>query len=212
MRYPLAIWTSGPPEKAGYAGRTVNTVWGAICHSMVGAYAGALSRLMGPDRASWHFSVLKNGDVFQHYDTTVVCWHAGDAAVNGGYVGIEHEGGGPGNEREPLTPEQLAASVKLVRWLSETHGFPLNREHLREHNEVYATACPSGRIPWAEYEEDGMDAETRAAIGAILTQLGKLGKDDTMIMKVLEERMDALDARLAGAAAELVRAGKALGG
>ena len=92
-----------------------------------------------------------------------------------------------------------------------------------------------------EYEEDGMDTETRAAIGAILTQLGKLGEDqrrltedvrgtfqflyehvidkglhggaqDTMIMDELEKRMDALDARLAGGAAELVRAGKALGG
>ena len=84
--------------------------------------------------------------------------------------------------------------------------------------------------------EDGMDNETRAAIGAILTQLGKLGLenrrltedvrgtfgyvyahvgaglDDAFILGELAKQMDAIDARLAAGAAELVRAGKALGG
>ena len=90
--------------------------------------------------------------------------------------------------------------------------------------------------------EDGMDNETRAAIGAILTQLGKLGlenrrltedvrgtfgyvfdhisvghnmeQDEALInaaLVQLDARIDALDTRLAAGAAELVRAGKALG-
>jgi hypothetical protein len=121
---------------------------------MVGTYAGALTRLDGNgpnDQASWHYSVLQDGTVVQHYSDTVQCWHTGTAR-NNDLIGIEHEGGyNPVDE--PLTPAQLAASVSLVHALAAKHGFPLTlRVGLWEHNWTgYQTSCPSGRIPWAAY-------------------------------------------------------------
>lgn len=108
--------------------------------------------LDGLTPSSWHFSVLYDGTVEQHYDTEVQCWHA--QAANAFAIGIEHEGGYD-PENEPQQAAQLTASVALVRWLGETHGFPLQRDEpertLYEHNEFYRKPCPSGRIPWQEY-------------------------------------------------------------
>ncbi len=173
MNYPPAVQRPGQAWKQGYPGLAVNARRGVICHSMVGRLADALARLDGPDTASWHFSVAQDGTVYQHYDAMAVCWHAGSRVWNGLLIGVEHEGGAPGNESEPLTAAQLAASVALVRWLAANHGFSLSRARpqktLWEHNEVYATSCPSGRIPWAEYEEDPMTPDEKAQFDALVT-------------------------------------------
>ena len=194
--FPGSTWRPGPRSKQGYPGLAINAAQGVICHSAVGSLAGAMARLdniaRNPDgtfteraAASWHFTIAKDGRVLQHYDTLAVCWHAGSRGWNGRLIGIEHEGGAdtPATVSEPLTPEQLAASVNLVRWLSVTHNFPLVRfdgtigGSLFEHRQVYATACPSGRIPWAEYEEEPMtDAERARYDGAITNILKKLGE------------------------------------
>ncbi len=180
--YPNAVFEAGPPSKQNGG---LNPVRGAVCHSMVGPYSAAKARLddavTAGGRASWHYSVLQSGEVIQHYGNEARCWHAG-SAYNNSTVGIEHEGGGyhadgSPNYSEPLTPPQLAASVALVRWLSQTHNFPLVRGvGLWEHNEVSGapTACPSGRIPWDAYTlGDRMytDSEIDAKVGAVLAAL-----------------------------------------
>lgn len=174
MRYPEAIWYPGPAEKQGYAGTALNECRGVICHSMVGTFEGAKTRLEDVSKdanggytanaaASWHFSVLQSGKVLQHYDSAAVAWHAGSRRYNALLIGIEHEGGfNPTNE--PLTAAQAAASVALVRWLHQVHGKgPMERYPqavspdaflLTEHNEVYQTACPSHRIPWSQYTQE----------------------------------------------------------
>ena len=153
MRYPNADWVPGPAQKVN--GGT-NTVKGVVCHSMVGPYAAALGELYKPTRrASWHYSVLKDGRVMCHYEDEAQTWHAG-SAYNNDTIGIEHEGGLKPHD-EPLRPAQRDASVALVRWLSQTHGFAMQRKSgLWEHNEVSGepTACPSNRIPWAYYTEE----------------------------------------------------------
>jgi hypothetical protein len=150
MNYPTAHAVPGPPAKQNGG---INRCTGVVCHSMVGSYAAALGELKNPERrASWHYSVLQNGAVIAHYADEAQTWHAG-SAFNNFTIGIEHEGGlGPYNE--PLTPRQTDASVSLVRWLAQAHGFPLVRQKgLWEHREVSdkPTACPSGRIPWEKY-------------------------------------------------------------
>ena len=181
MRYPSAKWYAGPEWKVN---GQVNTCRGVVCHSAVGGLSAALGELTHPTRkASWHFTVDQDGTVYQHYDTSAQCWHAGSNR-NNDLIGIEHIGGLDPVD-EPLTPAQRDASVALVRWLSKTLGFPLIRHiGLHEHNEVSSavTQCPSGRIPWAYYtEEDEMDAYTKAEanakVGALVLQLGKLGAD-----------------------------------
>jgi N-acetyl-anhydromuramyl-L-alanine amidase AmpD len=152
--YPPAGLRPGPSWKQ-YGQQ--NSVRGVVCHSMVGPTSAALGELYKPSRqASWTFSVSKDGTVLQHYPLNASSWHCGSAEWNTKLVGIEHEGGGIGNESEPLTPEQREASVKLVRWIAEQGGWKPSRsapKTLYEHNEVspIPTACPSRRIPWAAY-------------------------------------------------------------
>jgi len=163
--YPQAIQRPGPLEKMGYPDMAINARRGVVCHSMVGYFAGAMRELDKLERrASWHFSVLQSGAVYQHAPTTAVTWHAGSKQANGLYIGIEHEGGYSPTD-QPLTPVQRDASVALVRWLSLECGFPLERGvGLWEHRELAPpsdpTSCPSGRIPWNYYtEEDDMAIE-----------------------------------------------------
>jgi len=164
--YPLAVQEPGPSWKQGYPPVFRNACRGVVCHSMVGSYAGAKARLDSQDRASWHFSIAKSGTVYQHYRVSEITWHAGTPQWNQKLVGIEHEGGAPGNESERLTEAQLASSVQLVRWLARYYGFPLVRKvSLWEHSELSATQCPSGRIPWKYYEEGDEMAITLVECG-----------------------------------------------
>ncbi len=203
--YPQSIWRPGPQSKVNGG---VNTIQGVVCHSMVGSFGAAMGELDKLSRrASWHYSVLQNGDVYAHYADEAQTWHAG-SAYNNSTIGIEHEGGfSP--EDEPLTDAQRDASVALVRWLSQAHGFPLVRGNgLWEHREVSdtPTACPSGRIPWEFYTEgrrmytDGeVDAKIRALLGAIVEANKKLDALQTSVDFLIEvvnnvaPRMTALE-------------------
>ena len=166
--YPEAVQRPGPAEKT-YA--HVNSVEGVILHSMVGGLAGAYTVLddvrvtpVNVYRAgSWHFSIARDGTVYQHYPLTACPFHAGSGYQNRRLIGIEHEGGGPSNRSESLTSDQLEASVRLARWIALQAGFELSRgdgpegrtRTLLQHREVAATACPSGRFDaiWQRYLE-----------------------------------------------------------
>ncbi len=166
MKYPQAVWMPGPPDKQGYTDIVINQCAGIVNHSMVGRFDDAIARLRSTDRASWHFSIDKQGRVFQHYEVEAVCWHAGTPRANGRLIGCEHEGGPEGNVSEPLTAPQLAASIALTQWLARTKGFPLElRKGLWEHNWLSTTACPSSRIPWEFYvQEDEMTQQDKDEI------------------------------------------------
>lgn len=162
---PFAIRRDGPASKQGYGSNTAGLKRGEIKHSAVGSLSGALAVLDRPDiRSSWHFTIAYSGDILQHYALSTHCWHGNDTDGDGGVaanfdlIGIEHEGGGPGNESEPLTPGQVTATVRLTRWAAEQFGFADFARYphqtgvwtLVEHKEVgnTPTACPSDRIPW----------------------------------------------------------------
>lgn len=163
---PFAIRRLGLSWKVG-SGR--NRAEGAVYHSMVGGLVGAWARLDSDDRVSWHFSVAKDGRIYQHYPLESICWHAGSREQNERLIGIEHEGGPPDNPSEPLTEPQLQASARLSRWLMEQLSWPEFRVGVQalEHNWIYPTACPSGRIPWDRLralvsgQEGEMDQELR---------------------------------------------------
>ncbi len=150
--YPGAVRLLGP---AGRISGPPQPKHGAIYHSMVGRSRPADST------NSWQFGVFKDGHVEQYYPVTAWCWQAGDRDDPGSDItnnrdlfGIEHEGGPVGNYSEPLTPKQLTATIELTKWaVAEGHIHNLTRtgahRGLWEHNEIRATACPSGRIPWS---------------------------------------------------------------
>lgn len=148
MKYPEAIWQPGPTWKVWSED---NAIAGVIEHSMEGEDEGAWSVLNGDTQASWHFSVMYDGAVFQHYGLSSTPWHAGSKAQNIRLIGVEHEG----RKGEPLTPAQLKASVALTRWIARQGGWRMERgKTLFEHREVSNTTCPNGRIPWEYYTEE----------------------------------------------------------
>jgi hypothetical protein len=197
MIYPKAVWDPGPFAKQGYtAYPSPQPKEGFVLHSMEGSFSAARGRLFtayDPEDpytwASWHFSVLKDGAVVQHYDTGAVCWHCGvpgdplpwTAAVgNVALIGIEHEG----RAGEPFTDAQAAASLELQRWCySVVPGLkaPALRSSHWEHRWLSGTACPSGRVPWL-YILDGLLEDDMA-----LTE-----KEAARLMEVIE----ALDKRV----------------
>lgn len=159
---PLAIQQPGAISKQGYQGRTTNSVRGVVCHSMEGYAEAALAEVKDASMPlSWHFSVLEDGTVWQHYPLNAICWHGGNQPINESLIGIEHEG----VKGVPLTDVQLASSIALVDWIAGQGGWtPQRHVTLFEHNEVVTlytpnagpTACPNGRIPWEQYVEDEM--------------------------------------------------------
>ena len=186
MRYPLATWRPGPTSKQGYPGAMSRTGKGVVLHSMEGSLAAALGELDNLERrASWHFSNPKSGPLLAHYELEAVTWHAGYEA-NRLYVGVEHEG----VAGQPLTESQIANDVGLLQWLWEKeHWLRFERRlTLWEHNEFMATACPSGRIPWAEIIRR-LTTVTVDELGLMkmFIRLGKLGLDGK-----LQELADAL--------------------
>lgn len=162
---PGAEKRPGPVAKIGYpAFGNKGPKRGDVKHSAEGTAAGLLVVLNGARRASWHFSVLKDGTIWQHYPINAHCWHAGDVDDDGGVkanvelVGIEHEG----VAGQRLTAAQVEATLKITRYCANYFDrlgsyarypiMPADGWTLVEHNEVSDTytACPSDRIPWTE--------------------------------------------------------------
>ena len=229
MRYPGATWAPGPLGNVGYDSTFAHDKTGVVDHSAGGNWSSTYrpTDTMRARGVSWHFSVFKDGHVEQHYEWDAVCYHAGNRPMNLEKIGVEHEGGPPGNETEPLTEVQAESSVKLNRWLSEQAGFPMVRQaHLHEHNEVVlifspnagSTSCPSGRIPWERYteEEEMQFTEDQAAailgvvqwredvvpvIDGVLEAIRKLseGEDlDDAEVADLKSRLEAISAAAGG--------------
>lgn len=223
MRYPPAIWY--PTNKHGYANDDTLRKEGIVAHSMEGSLAAAFGELDKPSRqASWHFSVAKSGDVFQHIDTDNISYASGSYDANKRFWSIEHEG----FAGEPLTAAQTEASADLMRWLLSLAGLPaLRRQTLWEHNEMTAygaapTACPSDRIPWTEIiaeikgggdmpltadERALLQAAKDAAAGAQHEANVAVGRVDTLTNIMLSE-LAAIKAKItqSGASAEAIAA------
>lgn len=159
----MAIWLNytrdlGPTSNLDGYGSDVpnggnpygNQMLGIVNHSAEGYFGtGNPSSVMRARGNSWHFTVLKNGKVWQHYPLEGMCWHAGSKA-NYRYIGIEHEG----KAGEALTSAQLAATIKLNAAIARVRGWTSVKYGVTgfEHNDFMATACPSGRIPWSTIE------------------------------------------------------------
>jgi hypothetical protein len=152
--HPDAVRYPGPALKTGENCVFVRNGRGAVLHSMEGPVSAALDRLDSYEDDSWQFSVpkesLADGPFYQHYVIETVCWHAGSAPPNIAYFGVEFEG----EAGEPLTDHQMECGVSILAWAMDhdVEHWPALTLHdtLFEHNWLFPTACPSGRIPWEE--------------------------------------------------------------
>lgn len=190
---PFAIQRPGPADKQGYAGHAPGPKKGEVKHSAEGFWPGLYSRLDGPDRASWHFTIGYDR-IEQHYPVSALCWHAGDitpddgAAGNLELVGVEHLG----LAGQPLTEYQFDATARLSRWLHDTNAWPAYNLHEQwfEHNWISqaATSCPSNRIDWTRLKARVEEEMPEAVTQAILRQLAVLGEK---VDKEMQARTEA---------------------
>ena len=126
----MSLWmpvvkVPGHPDKVGYDALGFGSKGpkrGDVKHSAEG-WGTYLKFLVQSPLAikSWHFSVLTDGTIWQHYPVNVHCWHAGDTdddddvRANIELVGIEHEG----LVGTPLTAEQTAATIEITKFSAE---------------------------------------------------------------------------------------------
>lgn len=124
----------------------------AVLHIMQGWMPTVLEwARTGYNAASWHFSVGRDGAVYQHLDIVHGGFHAGitDAQarkypptwrlwkgpginVNTYTVGIEHEG----MSGKPFTEPQRQASKELCQWLAAEFGWPFERDRFPAHADI----------------------------------------------------------------------------
>ncbi len=151
-RYPAAIWAPwtyiGPTGLAAYY-RGLNRPTAAVLHVMQGQMSTVLRwAAEGYPYGSWHFSIGRDGTVYQHLDFEDGGYHAGvlptQAAIHpptwalwrGPSVNVNHHTLGVENEGfagEPFTKAQAASNRDLCRWLAAELVVPLDRDHFPPH-------------------------------------------------------------------------------
>ncbi|WP_327590885.1 N-acetylmuramoyl-L-alanine amidase [Nonomuraea sp. NBC_00507] len=107
-----------------------------VIHDTEGTFQGIPAMIGDPKYVSWHYTIRsRDGHVAQHVATRDIAWHAGNWDVNTRSIGIEHEGylakGGTW-----YTEAMYRASAKLVRYLADKYGIPLDRAHILGHDNV----------------------------------------------------------------------------
>jgi hypothetical protein len=192
MRYPEAEWLPWRPESPDgrptfYAG--ANRPIAVVLHTMQG-YASTAREwaARGHFGQSWHYTVARDGRVYQHLEHEDGGYHAGISAthaaahppawplwrgpatnVNHYTIGIEHEGFAGDVFRDE---RQRRASRKLCRWLALALEIALDEARFPAHaeidvvNRVNDFDYPSGRAWYYRYllEESDMTRDEIAAI------------------------------------------------
>lgn len=108
-------------------------------------------------QASAHYVIGRDGQVVQMVRHSDIAWHA--TSANRISVGIEHCARSPrelGRDDAglPVTEAQYQASAKLVRFLCEGLGVPVDRDHIKGHCEAAKTThedCPNRIWDWPRY-------------------------------------------------------------
>lgn len=135
--YPYARWF--PASRRNYA-RASRPRSGPIklivIHVTEGSYGGSIAWFANPSaRVSAHYVVRSSdGEVTQTVHDKDVAWHAGNSAVNAVSIGIEHEG--YESNCRWYTDAMYRGSARLVAYLAQKYGIPLDRRHVIGHAEV----------------------------------------------------------------------------
>lgn len=128
-------------------------------HSAVGTYQTTISLVkewpqpVNPRSVTAVFDL--DGSITQFYPFEKSPWANGSHEWNTKAWGIEFAGGYNGDGHwvsEPITDEQVAGAARLLKELAAYKNVSVDYWQrpttLKEHREVYATACPSDRIRW----------------------------------------------------------------
>lgn len=200
---PFCIRHDGPKNKRGYfligPTRGLELVEGEVKHSAEGYKQTMLDLIADPDNSkSWVFSIFNEGPPYQHYAIEDICWTSDGPENNTKYIGMEHEG----RKAEPLMANQLHWTIEISKAIRElcpkvAANPPTRRVNLWEHRELpgTSTACPSGRIPWAEIItalEVDMSCFTPDEKNLVLQRLKNIDDADDALVEILQ-RVKNLD-------------------
>ncbi|MCF2534664.1 N-acetylmuramoyl-L-alanine amidase [Streptomyces sp. FB2] len=107
-----------------------------VVHDTEGAWEGVLNMVQDPTYVSWQYTLRStDGHIAQHVKAKDVAWHAGNWYVNAKSIGLEHEGFLTRPDSW-YTEAMYRSSARLVSYLSEKHGIPLDRQHILGHDTV----------------------------------------------------------------------------
>ena len=151
-----------PAAPSNYTvGRASKAITHVVIHVEAGTEAGTQTWFANPKaHVSAHYSVGKDGQVYQHVAETNTAWHAGipfpytwnepskdphnQMNPNAYTIGIEHEG----FAADPWPDAQVQASAALVANICGRYHIPIDRIHVVGHHEIYAGHdCPSTGCP-----------------------------------------------------------------
>ncbi len=119
-------------------GREGNAITTIVLHWIVGRLAAADATFQDPKRvASAHYGI-GGTIVHQYVKEEDTAYHAGKLLINRQSIGIEHEGG----PDLPISEETYKTSIELVASLCKKYAIPIDRQHIRKHEEISATQCP----------------------------------------------------------------------
>ncbi len=107
-----------------------------VIHDTEGTWEGVLDLVQDPTYVSWNYTLRStDGHIAQHVKAKDVAWHAGNWYINSESIGLEHEG----FLADPdawYTEAMYRASARLVQYLAQKYGIPLDRQHILGHDNV----------------------------------------------------------------------------
>ncbi len=107
-----------------------------VVHDTEATWETTLRLVQDPTYVSWQYSLRStDGHIAQHLKLEDVGWHAGNWAVNSKSIGLEHEGFLAAPDAW-YTEAMYRSSARLVKYLSERYGIPLDRQHILGHDTV----------------------------------------------------------------------------
>lgn len=150
-RFVAARWFRVPATPRTISRVVVHiTDGGSNINGTIGWFQNPVNADGTPRKVSAHYVVGRDGEVVQMVEHANVAWHASSA--NGDSIGIEHCANTRGLNP---TPAQYSGSASLVRWLCDTYGIPVDREHVLGHSEADPrtthTGCPNAVWDWSTF-------------------------------------------------------------
>ncbi len=131
--YPLAA-AFIPADPSNYTKGGIVSYDYVVVHTMQGYYAGSISWFQNPAaNVSAHYVMrAEDGEVTQMVRNDDRAWHVGSS--NPYALGIEHEGFV--DDPSWYTWNTYVSSARLTRWLCDTYGIPIDRNHVVGHVEL----------------------------------------------------------------------------
>ncbi|MEU2424214.1 peptidoglycan recognition family protein [Streptomyces sp. NPDC007851] len=107
-----------------------------VIHDTEGSWDETIKLVQDPTYVSWNYTIRStDGLIAQHVKAKDVAWHAGNWYVNAKSIGIEHEGFLASPDAW-YTEAMYRSSARLVKYLTDKYGIPLDRQHILGHENV----------------------------------------------------------------------------